>query len=225
MKKQNYSNTSLSNKNDEELVDIAQVYTDQFVTLRNQLKELSQEFQFEIDDTENQILNKVFASLKKQREKELNDITSQIPDIIKHLTSTMDNTNMNEIIQKINQINTFNEQGKIHELFDILKELKIPHTQCLKKKSGRTAINSPKIPINGKNIVLTEDEFAKFPNLNQNLVGCTINGYLIEDFTPAIQSGNSRIAATVIINGVKYHRHQLSKLLFGKVIKTIMSSK
>lgn len=131
MKIKDFSNTPLTNKSDEELFDLAQNFTTQFVILRDQLKEFSMTYHFELDEKENTILNQVFSRLREKRDEQLHSISSEIPNIIKQLVSTMSNTNMNEVLEKINKINLLNEQGKFHELLEIINSINIPRSSSV----------------------------------------------------------------------------------------------
>ena len=55
MKMLDFSKLDLTNKSDDELFDLAQNFTTQFVTLRDRLKEFSMTYHFELDEKENTI--------------------------------------------------------------------------------------------------------------------------------------------------------------------------
>lgn len=126
MKMLDFSKLDLTNKSDDELFDLAQNFTTQFVTLRDRLKEFSMTYHFELDEKENTILNQVYSCLREKREEQLSCISSEIPSIIKRLVSNMDNTNMDEVLTRINKIKLLNEQGKFVELLDVINSLNIP---------------------------------------------------------------------------------------------------
>lgn len=130
-------------KTDEELVEEADNVTAKFISLRSQLKEFASHYDFDINDCEGDILNKIFAYLKNKRDEEYSVIRQQIPSAINNLIAKVNGENIDTIYQTIQTIKQLDAEGKCKELYELVNTIQGKSENKTKETSAPRTHKNP----------------------------------------------------------------------------------
>ena len=117
----------ISDCTDEELVSVAQKTKEKYMKAYSEAKSIADEYGFQMEDTESNILNTVFAKLKERRDTVSKEDVERIMRLaieqlnrqgqynkLSELLSLMNNEKYSELAQQLKQMGFLNEQRRSH---------------------------------------------------------------------------------------------------------------